>query len=205
MGVRRLSVGRQAQAWNPWALYYNPDFITNISFGSLICNIRWQDKVIEKGFFWHSSKKKTAEGPAKKMNAVQAATQTLESSPHLAVQGSLKLSPYFSFLPHRPLGPSLDRSESTRLKEPEERNLLVDREDTVQGPVESETNPRERSHRQHRLPTSTLPARPDMLNHRLNHPVGYSSQVPWPRTALRKAWEEAPPNPPAADLFFNPA
>lgn len=148
MGVRRLSAGRQAQAWNPWALYYNPDFITNISFGSLICNIRWLDKVIEKGFFWHSSKKKTAQGPAKKMNAVPAATQTLESSPHLAVQGSLKLSPYFSFLPHRPLGPSLDCSESTRLKEPEERNWLVDREDIVQGPVESETNPRERSHRQ---------------------------------------------------------
>ena len=121
------------------------------------------------------------------MNAVQAATETLESSPHLAVQGGLKLSPYFSFLPHRALGPSLDRSEFTRLKEPEERNRLVDREDTVQDPVESETNPRERSQRQHRLPTSTLPARPEMLNHRLNHPVGNGSQVPWPRAALRKA------------------
>ena len=76
----------KAERWNGRHRPGIPEFYIITLISSLISAsvhsfvlIRWLDKVIEKGFFWQRSKKKIAEGPAKKMNAIQAATQTLES------------------------------------------------------------------------------------------------------------------------------
>lgn len=170
MGVRRLRARIVDTGKKALRLCCNPDDTTSpFSLGLLICKTRWLDNVIEKGLFWWALGEREMRRIHQE-NGRHTETQKRAKSALVTYREASTSSPYFllSLPPHRARGATQDCSESTSLKELEGRTRLVDG-CRVRGLTKNETN---RGERPHRLPTAPLQARPEMLNHCPNPPVG---------------------------------